>query len=102
MSKKSVSWTSKFVTMVLQENGRRSDVTFVVQTFWTPPNKKRGKTEERLQPEEAEEETGEGDKRTPRSRQRRMRRSDDTGTLLQEDFTSSFLFLVITGTVSLR
>ncbi len=37
VSKKSVSWTSTFVTMVLQENERRSDVTFVVQTFWTPP-----------------------------------------------------------------
>ncbi len=38
VSKKSVSWTSTFVTTVLQENGRRSDVTFLVQTFWTPPN----------------------------------------------------------------
>ncbi len=37
VSKKSVSWTSKFVTMVLRENGRRSDVTIMVQTFWTPP-----------------------------------------------------------------
>ncbi len=37
VSKKSLSWTSTFVTMVLQENARRSDVTFVVQTFWTPP-----------------------------------------------------------------
>ncbi len=23
--------------MVLQDSGRRSDVTFLVQTFWTPP-----------------------------------------------------------------
>ncbi len=37
VSKKSVSWTSRFVTMGLQENGRRSNVTFLVQTFWTPP-----------------------------------------------------------------
>ncbi len=37
VSKKSVSWTSTFVTMVLQKSGRRSDVTFLVQTFWTPP-----------------------------------------------------------------
>ncbi len=37
VSKKSVPWTSKFVAMVLQENERRRDVTFVVQTFWTPP-----------------------------------------------------------------
>ncbi len=37
VSKKPVSWTSTFVTMVLQEDGRRSDVTFLVQTFWTPP-----------------------------------------------------------------
>ncbi len=37
VSKKSVSWTSRFVTMVLQENRRRSAVPFVVQTFWTPP-----------------------------------------------------------------
>ena len=36
-SKKSVSWTSTFVTTVLQENERRSDVPFVVQTVWTPP-----------------------------------------------------------------
>ncbi len=35
--KKSVSWTSTFVTTVLQENGRRSDVTFMVHIFWTPP-----------------------------------------------------------------
>ncbi len=34
----SVSWTSKFVTMVLQENELRSDVTFAVQTFWTLPH----------------------------------------------------------------
>jgi hypothetical protein len=33
-----VSWTSKFVTTVLQEDGRRSDVTVLVQTFWTPPH----------------------------------------------------------------
>ncbi len=38
VSKKSVSWTSTFVTKVLQEHGRRSDVIFLVQTFWTPPN----------------------------------------------------------------
>ncbi len=37
VSKKSVSWTSTFVTMVLQESGRRSDVTFLVQSFWTLP-----------------------------------------------------------------
>ncbi len=37
VSKKSVSWTSKFVTSVLQEHGRRSDVTFLVQTFRTRP-----------------------------------------------------------------
>ncbi len=37
VSEKSVSWTLRFVTKVLQENGRRSDVTFLVQTFWTPP-----------------------------------------------------------------
>ncbi len=30
---KSVTWTSTFVTTVLQENRRRSDVTFLVQTF---------------------------------------------------------------------
>ncbi len=35
VSKKSVSWTSTFVTMMLQENARRSDETFLVQTFWT-------------------------------------------------------------------
>ncbi len=34
LSKKSVSWTSTFVTKVLQESERRSDVTFLVQTFW--------------------------------------------------------------------
>ncbi len=38
VSKKTVPWTSKFVTTVLQENERRSDVTFLVQTFWTPPD----------------------------------------------------------------
>ncbi len=37
VSKKSVSWTSRFVTMVLQDNGRRSDATFLVRTFWTQP-----------------------------------------------------------------
>ncbi len=37
VSKKYASWTSKFVMKVLQENGRRSDVTFLVQTFWTHP-----------------------------------------------------------------
>jgi hypothetical protein len=37
VSKKSVSWTSRFVTTLLQDNERRSDVTFLVQTFWTPP-----------------------------------------------------------------
>ncbi len=37
VSKKYVSWTSRFVTMVLQDSGRRSDVTFLVHTFWTPP-----------------------------------------------------------------
>ncbi len=37
VSKKSVSWTSRFVMMVLQENGRRSDVTLLVKTFWTLP-----------------------------------------------------------------
>ncbi len=39
VSKKSVSWTLTFVTMVLQENERRSDVTFLVRTFWTPPSR---------------------------------------------------------------
>ncbi len=38
VSKKSVSWTSTFVTTVLQENECRSDVTLLVQTFWTHPN----------------------------------------------------------------
>ncbi len=33
LSKKPVSWTSTFVIKVLQENERRSDVTFLVQTF---------------------------------------------------------------------
>ncbi len=37
VSKKSLSWTSTFVTTVLQEDGRRSDVTFLAQTFWTHP-----------------------------------------------------------------
>ncbi len=37
VSKKSVSWTSKFVMIVLQDHGRRSDITFLVQTFWTLP-----------------------------------------------------------------
>ncbi len=37
VSNNAVSWTSKFVTMVLQENRRRSDVTFLVLTFWTHP-----------------------------------------------------------------
>ncbi len=37
VSNKSVSWTSTFVMKILQENRRRSDVTFLVQTFWTPP-----------------------------------------------------------------
>ncbi len=37
VSKKSVSWTLTFVTTVLQGNRRRSDVTFLVRTFWTPP-----------------------------------------------------------------
>ncbi len=35
--KKSVSWSSTFVTTVLQENERRSDVTFLAHTFWTHP-----------------------------------------------------------------
>ncbi len=35
VSNKSVSWSSTFVTMVLQENRRGSDVPFLVQTFWT-------------------------------------------------------------------
>ncbi len=43
VSKKSVSSTSRFVTKVLQENVRRSDVTFLVQTFWTPPCVSRSK-----------------------------------------------------------
>ncbi len=38
VSKKSVSWTSTFVTTVLQEDERRNDVTFLVHTFWTPPH----------------------------------------------------------------
>ncbi len=37
VSKMSASRTSRFVTMVLQDNGCRSDVTFLVRTFWTPP-----------------------------------------------------------------
>ncbi len=37
VSNDSVSWTSMFGTMVLKENERRSDVTFLVQTFWTLP-----------------------------------------------------------------
>ena len=37
VSKNAVSWTSRFVTKVLQENRRRSDVPFLVRTFWTPP-----------------------------------------------------------------
>ncbi len=37
VSKKSVSWTSTFVTMVLQEKERRSDVPYLVQICWTPP-----------------------------------------------------------------
>ncbi len=41
VAKKSVSWTSKFVTMVSQENVRRSHITFLVQTFWTHPHRKR-------------------------------------------------------------
>jgi hypothetical protein len=38
VSQKLVSWTSKFVTMVLHENGRRSNVTILVITdfFDTP------------------------------------------------------------------
>ncbi len=39
VSKKSVPWTSRFVTMVLQEDGRRNDVAFLVQSFWTPPHR---------------------------------------------------------------
>ncbi len=30
-----VSWTSMFVTTVLQEKERPSDVAFLVQIFWT-------------------------------------------------------------------
>ncbi len=37
VSKNSVSWNSTCVTMKSQENERRSDVTFLVQTFWAPP-----------------------------------------------------------------
>ncbi len=37
VSKKSEPWTSTFVMKVLQENGRRSHVTFLVHTFWTQP-----------------------------------------------------------------
>ncbi len=36
VSKKSASWTSTFETTVLQEDGRRSDVAILAQTFWTP------------------------------------------------------------------
>ncbi len=42
VSNKSVSWTSTFVTTVLQEHRRRSDVTFLVQTFWTHPQRVAG------------------------------------------------------------
>ncbi len=38
VSKKSVLWTSTCVTTVLQENGRRHEVTFLAQTFWTHPH----------------------------------------------------------------
>ncbi len=41
VSKKSVSWTSTFVTMVLQDCGRRSGITFLVRTSWTPPHQQK-------------------------------------------------------------
>ncbi len=63
VSKKSVSWTSTFVTTMLQEHGRRSHVTFLAQTFWTPPSnlmKARKKDETLREVKEEEKETNRG------------------------------------------
>ncbi len=41
VSKKSVSWTSRFVMKALQRTSKHlhpSGVTFLVQTFWTHPH----------------------------------------------------------------